>query len=794
MDKSDVLILGRMIPNELDDDVLTNSKSVAPNSASPHLKKIINGIDAVIEGKERIINVLPVSSYPRYYKKLFVRELKFSHNNISEDISIGYCNLMFLKRFSIQHSLNKHVRIWAKKDNGMRKKVIVYTPNIHFLSACKIIKRIVPNCHVCVIVPDLPIYTDLDKNKLYSVITNHKAKNVNKLLEVADSFVFLTEAMADYFPVKRPYIISEGIVDEKIESNILYKPQKVKNIVYTGSFTRKFGVMDLVDSFKYIDDENINLVLCGGGECTNEILDASKSDPRIIYKGLVNHAESIKIQKEAYILVNPRNDNEDFTKYSFPSKIMEYMATGRPVLCFKLRGIPDEYDKYIKYFRDEKPQHIAEDITAMCGMGEDKLSEIGNNAREFVINHKNSNIFAKKMFSMIEKRNILFVNNSFNIGGTTTSLLNLLHTIDKSKYNIDLLLMRNEGELLDSIPKNINLLEPALNEKVPILSKIYKLFIYTIRGYTFKAFIYNHFHASKYKHGLFQLMSGDARSRAARKINKHYDTAIGYMEGFANFYVANKVCADKKIAYIHANYKGASLDPKLDIKMIGSMNKVVVVTESARFDFCDVFPKYADKCSVVSNIVSKSFINKKAMEDIDAYNISNEYFNIITVARIDNVSKALYRCIYACAKLIENGYKVKWYVFGDGKDMQYLLDMINTYKLENTFFLMGGRVNIYPYIKNSDLFVLSSKYEGKPMAVTEAQYLEVPVLVTEYESAREQIESGKTGFIVNNDDQDSLYEGIKNILDNRESLEDIKKNLKELSDDTDLSMIYDLIS
>lgn len=392
------------------------------------------------------------------------------------------------------------------------------------------------------------------------------------------------------------------------------------------------------------------------------------------------------------------------------------------------------------------------------------------------------------------KKNILIAAPPMDTGGVTSSLISLLNCIDYEMYNVDLILMRNSGEYLNRIPEEVNLLAPALEEKNYFTAKLKKLFYYTIYGYLPYRLIYGLSRGRKYRCGDFQLMSGLARCRTARKPEKEYDTVIGYMEGFENVYAANCVKAKRRLGYIHVDYIKAGLDPKLDEKILSKLDNIVLVSEENKKTFDKVFPQFSNKSAVVENIVSERYINELAVEKVTDFELDEDCLNIVTAARLVNAHKGLDRAVSAAVRLKNDGYNIRWYVFGDGPDRAVLEKMIEENKISDIFFLMGNRKNVYPYIKKADVMVMPSRYEGKPVAVSEAQVLGIVPIVTEYASAHEQISSGIDGLILENNDE-SVYYGIKRILDEGNLLESLRAGLLHRKTDFSkgLEQIYDLI-
>lgn len=399
----DVLVLGLMYPEGSEKKVIEKSRaSTVQFAANAHFKMLMSGVEKVLGHGVRILNILPVGSYPKRYKDSFINEFKFSLGKSEDCINVGYCNVTVLKQLSKPNNLKKHIRKWAKENDGRKKVVLVYTVEPEFLSVLGYIKKHC-DCHICQIVTDLPDYTDIDKGGrlIFRLATKYRVALTAKRIKYADSFVFLAEAMADYFKADKPYIVMEGLVSGEEKPNSEYKASDKKTVVYTGTLTKKYGIMDLVNAFRLIDKDNYRLVICGSGEAEEDI--KALGDERIEFLGAVTHSEAKRLQAEATLLVNPRNAKEDFTKYSFPSKIMEYMMTARPVLCFKLPGMPDEYDEYLNYFEGEDIEKMAEDIVSICEKSEEELFSMGDKARQFVLENKNEYVQAKKMLDMVEK-------------------------------------------------------------------------------------------------------------------------------------------------------------------------------------------------------------------------------------------------------------------------------------------------------------------------------------------------------------------------------------------------------
>lgn len=397
-----VLFLGGIFPKENEKDICKNSKGAIQNAANVLQWNFIEGFDQNLETPLTIINSLFIGSYPKRYKKLFVKSYPFSHNGKSKDFNVGFCNLMGFKKFSIIRTLKKAVKKWIKNTPG-KKSIVAYAMTGTRLSILKYAKKVDSSIHTSLIVPDLPQYMHFQKvSKLFSLMKKLDGVGLKKNLKYVDSFVLLTEKMAEYLNVKN-YVVVEGIAKER--KNMEQAPNNsCKTIVYAGGLNLKYGVGDLVDAFGLIKDEHYRLILCGSGNAVEKIEEQAKTDKRIEYKGLLPHNEVLKLVHSATVLVNPRKNNEEYTKYSFPSKTMEYMSTGVPIVAYKLDGIPNEYDEYLNYVQGDSIEDFAKKIIEICEKTEQERIAIGQKAKNFILNNKNAKVQVEKVLNMIERK------------------------------------------------------------------------------------------------------------------------------------------------------------------------------------------------------------------------------------------------------------------------------------------------------------------------------------------------------------------------------------------------------
>jgi glycosyltransferase involved in cell wall biosynthesis len=220
---------------------------------------------------------------------------------------------------------------------------------------------------------------------------------------MVDAFVVLSDFM--YSPLQignRPWVRVEGIFNDK-ESTVVEEKEAFKTILYSGTLAKRYGILNLLDAFLDIKDENYRLWICGDGDAIDEINNRKKVDKRIIYFGQIPREEVLILQKRATVLVNPRTSFFEYTKYSFPSKIMEYLGSGTPCLIHRLPGIPAEYFKYVFVAEEQTAEGLKKSIIEICNLNSEKLIEIGQRAKSFVTNYKTPIKQCEKIFSMVSR-------------------------------------------------------------------------------------------------------------------------------------------------------------------------------------------------------------------------------------------------------------------------------------------------------------------------------------------------------------------------------------------------------
>lgn len=332
-----------------------------------------------------------LSSYPKRSKISKVQSNTYYVENIKIN-QIGYCNLFAYKLLREKKIVYKAI---INKIKRMRDEVtlIFYSPQSAYLDVIKKIKPKFKNLKIILIVPDLPILTVENKKKdIRYLLRRNAQKKLEKSKKYVDKYVFLTEGMAKWLNVpKEKYVIVEGIIPKQnSDKQYVAKHDDIINILYTGTLSARYGIMNLVDAFERIPNSNYRLIICGSGETEQKIKEYALQDKRIIYKGNLPPSEIYKLQQEASVLVNPRQNEGEYTKYSFPSKMMEYLLSGTPIVCYKLDGFLEEYDEYFYYPQDNDIQSLTNKILEVSNLDDVERERIFYKQIAFVNINKNA--------------------------------------------------------------------------------------------------------------------------------------------------------------------------------------------------------------------------------------------------------------------------------------------------------------------------------------------------------------------------------------------------------------------
>ena len=396
----------------------------------------------------------------------------------------------------------------------------------------------------------------------------------------------------------------------------------------------------------------------------------------------------------------------------------------------------------------------------------------------------------------MKKESILFVIDSLHCAGAEKSLTTLLSLLDYSKYDVDLQLFGYGGALEELVPKEVNILKPMEYIKFSSLSTKNAV-IKSLKNMNFKML------SSRLKFSLAIRKNNYSNAQKARvywqKVsnviennNKEYDIAISYAQGVPTFYVAEKVCAKKKLAWVNVSYKLEDEDRAFQEQFYDKYNKIVAVSDSAKNVFLETFNKYNDKLEIIYDINDADFIKKMSVQG-QSYNDNYTGLRILTIGRLDN-QKGYDMALEACKILKEKGIEFKWYSLGIGPLKEEIEKYINENNLENNFKLLGVKSNPYPFIKDCDIYVQTSRFEGFGIAIAEARMLNKPVVTTRFDAVYNQMKDRKNGLVVDMNSQ-GIVNGILEVINNKELTNEIISYLKteKKGNTEELEKFYKLI-
>ncbi len=381
---------------------------------------------------------------------------------------------------------------------------------------------------------------------------------------------------------------------------------------------------------------------------------------------------------------------------------------------------------------------------------------------------------------MVDKqKRVLLVIEGISLGGTSTSFLNLLSAM-KTYSEADITVGLINIAQKDMLPSDVKVIDlSCMSRKVSgKFAKVTHICRAGVIAWLHLKLMQCDGNSSgdiKRISTVQKFEMGEARSiKKAIDLSEEYDVVISWCEMFTDYLLAYKIKAKRKLAWIHPHYEQAGFSKKTDSKMISRVDGVVAVSKAGCDSLKKVFSAHEDKFYCVNNkLIPKDIIDKSKQKKVE---YSNEVCNMITVARIQNISKALDRMVNVLKKLHDEGFKFKWRIVGGGEDTEYICRMITDNRLEDSIELLGPQENPFPYVAASDMFLLCSRYEGFPMVVDEALILGVPVMITDYAASSEQIKDGVTGFIVSNSEE-GIYGGIREVLEHPQKLIDIRNYL-----------------
>ncbi len=368
------------------------------------------------------------------------------------------------------------------------------------------------------------------------------------------------------------------------------------------------------------------------------------------------------------------------------------------------------------------------------------------------------------------KKKILITGMSLNVGGAEKSLVNLLNLIDYSKYDVDLLLFQKKGVFVKQIPRQVNIVTvreiQVLFQGVKDTLNLDKLKIKDLK-LCFIRYAASFIQTKKWKQ-----FDQIRLHRWMENYRKHipenptyYAAAIAYAGGETAYYMIDKVKADRKVYYFHSDYSKIDIDALLERQYVYSADVIATISDVCKNSLEKLFPEKAGDMYVLNNLSSPALIKKLADEYMpDELNVKDP-LKIVSVGRL-SIEKGFDMAVEAANILKKQNRDFVWVVVGDGKERQAIEEKIREYGLKDRFVLVGLKENPYPYIKNADVILQPSRFEGKSVVLDEAKILGKPAILTNYNSAPDQVRNGVDGLIVEMSPE-GIAEGINTCIADR---------------------------
>ncbi len=397
-----VVFLSSLYPRKNREAYLKDSRAGLSAAADAHQYAIALGLRKHCNQFD-IVNLPAVFPFPHRNKQLFIKEEMIEENGLQINNLWG-CNLYGFQPLVRYFQARKAIEAIARRTNEL-VYVIVYGTESYALRSATECRNKYSNVRLCSVIADLPQYTDTlmvkIRNKLFF-------KPFDQYIHQFDSYVLLTKYMKDIVGCREDnFIVSEGVYDETTTPRSTSHVEKDKFVIlYTGMLHKQFGILNLISAVHQIPDKDIELHLCGYGDALTEINSMAEKDPRVKYLGVVSRDKALEEQTKASLLVNPRiPDNNPFTKYSFPSKTLEYLASGTPTLLYKLDGIPEEYYDYCYSIGPENTDVVSlvNAIVKIKNKPQEEISNMGKRARLFVLNNKNSIVMSSYIVDLLKR-------------------------------------------------------------------------------------------------------------------------------------------------------------------------------------------------------------------------------------------------------------------------------------------------------------------------------------------------------------------------------------------------------
>lgn len=377
-----ILFLGNFLPAPLMQNAVRDSRGKVSFSNHIYEWNILKSLTGREDVRLEALTVPGVGSYPKGNRRIFTRACRTEERGIPVE-SVGSCNLWpyftVSRRYHLQKTLIKKLRAYGREP----LEILLCAPSYYTQLALRsALKRVGSDARVTAILPDVPVIMDemSGADGLRGRLIHRRTARSMELLSECDRYILLTEQMRDFIPDGKPYLVMEGVVEMTPSA----PPAAGPVIAYTGVVDRQYGLGQLVDAFLQLKTPGAELHIAGSGPMAEELRDLSRKHPSIRYAGGVSPEEAAGIRAGASVVVNPRTSEHRFTRYSFPSKTLEYLVSGKTVVAHMLPGIPEEYRPYLIVPEREDAAALAAALDKALALDPGTVAQRAEAARNFV--------------------------------------------------------------------------------------------------------------------------------------------------------------------------------------------------------------------------------------------------------------------------------------------------------------------------------------------------------------------------------------------------------------------------
>lgn len=387
-----MIFMGPMYRREQENEIQNNIRSGGSNAGTLFQWSLLDGLRENLGEGIGVINALPVGTWPKFYSRLLLPDEKWALDG-TDCRQIGCVNLPFVKQLGRFRRVRKLILPLREEE------VLLCTPYMPFLWA---LEKLHPSNRLTLLVTDLPEYADMHRvGSIQKWLRKIHNRMIYRHLKRVDRFILLTGQMAGPLGVgDRPCLVMEGIYGSVAQPQ---PAERSRAILYSGRLNARYGLKDLLMAFAQLQDDSAELWICGNGEMEQQIRAAARRDERIRFFGFLPRQEVLALQSRASVLVNPRQNSGDYTKYSFPSKTMEYLASGNPVLMHRLDGIPAEYDAFLHYIPGSTPADLKTAIEEILNTDPELLRRQGREARRFILEQKSARVQTRRILQWMRE-------------------------------------------------------------------------------------------------------------------------------------------------------------------------------------------------------------------------------------------------------------------------------------------------------------------------------------------------------------------------------------------------------